>query len=406
MNPNEVIEVPEEEEEGGQGRELSVEEQGGVLAKNEGLVQRVVRKIVPEMLREDALQEGRMALLRAAAKYDVSYGTTFGTFAYRVIHNGVCKFMHSNGNTVHVPEGAWRKGKRAPMTSLNAPVGGDESGEFSLMDTLAAPVGEDLLGDDAGMVGRLWEAMGKLSEREQLVVSLRFGEEKQTLEEVGERLGVTRERIRQIEANCLRKLQRLLKEPSGVKAVKVKALPPERITLKPERSTLKPERAGSPCHEPEILSSTEMEGTRTMTHDSQPMDGGFHWEPLEEAGSGMAGLCYCVRQNAGESFGTLRLSISPELVSRLGVKSGELLRLDGDLGARKARLVKVSGAVPYARTDKATKRVRLAGTGRGDWRISYTGKIGLAFPLAHKRTKLEGVEVTAAGMVFELPGRE
>lgn len=100
-----------------------------------------------------------------------------------------------------------------PM-SLETPVGSEESsslGDFLEDDTVLGPV-------DAASRKLLREEMGdileSLSEREKEVLELRFGlidGQSRTLEEVGQQFGVTRERIRQIEAKALRKLRHPLR---------------------------------------------------------------------------------------------------------------------------------------------------------------------------------------------------
>ena len=96
------------------------------------------------------------------------------------------------------------------VTSLEAPVGEDQEsflGDFIPDETQMSPVdaaSKQLLRD------HLEEVLTTLSEREAKVVRLRFGldgDEHMTLEEVGKVFGVTRERIRQIEAKALRKLK-------------------------------------------------------------------------------------------------------------------------------------------------------------------------------------------------------
>jgi RNA polymerase primary sigma factor len=95
--------------------------------------------------------------------------------------------------------------------SIDKPVGEEEDShlvDFISNDELAAPeeeVARNLLKED------LIKALGTLTERERKVIELRFGLKDgvpMTLEQVGKKLGVTRERIRQIEAKAIRKLSR------------------------------------------------------------------------------------------------------------------------------------------------------------------------------------------------------
>ena len=95
-------------------------------------------------------------------------------------------------------------------TSLETPIGEEDDsfyGDFIADESVASPV--DLASRNA-MNERLDEALEKLNEREALVLKMRHGlidDREHTLEEVGQQLGVTRERIRQIENKALRKLK-------------------------------------------------------------------------------------------------------------------------------------------------------------------------------------------------------
>jgi RNA polymerase primary sigma factor len=93
--------------------------------------------------------------------------------------------------------------------SLETPIGEDDSfyGDFIPDESIASPV--DLASQNA-MNEQLDEALEKLTEREALVLKMRHGmidDREHTLEEVGQQLGVTRERIRQVESKALRKLR-------------------------------------------------------------------------------------------------------------------------------------------------------------------------------------------------------
>jgi RNA polymerase sigma factor (sigma-70 family) len=93
--------------------------------------------------------------------------------------------------------------------SLESPIGeGVVLGDVLADPAVASPV-DDLLAED--LTVHVGQALTRLNPREREIVSLRFGiggRETLTLEEIGQRLGLTRERIRQIEAQALRKLRR------------------------------------------------------------------------------------------------------------------------------------------------------------------------------------------------------
>jgi RNA polymerase primary sigma factor len=201
---------------------------------------------------EDLEQVGFIGLIKAAQRFDFKQGTTFSTYAVWWIKQAISREIMDNGYAIRIPvhmmerinkvvrldnkylgqgmeeqerleaisvelnltiedirECLILKSNYLSYVSLNAPVGEDETtelGEF-IPENEGKSV-EDVITDRA-LRETLERVISTLKPREQEILRLRFGfddDRERTLEEVGEMFGVTRERIRQIEAKALRKL--------------------------------------------------------------------------------------------------------------------------------------------------------------------------------------------------------
>lgn len=228
-------------------------QQGDLAARNEvwernaRLVLSVANQFsIPLDLMPDAIQEGMLGILRAIEKFDVDRCNTFSTHAWIWIRQRIHRFLSTHRHAIPVPAHLWSDysrfrrdltrcpgprewthclelwNRREPrrihtLLRIHRLISAMRLAEVKLPIPIHCPADSVAQEIDHEYVRR--EVRSRLNDRDYRVISLRYGLDGTsgaTLEEIGTQMGVTRERVRQIQTRAEKRLARQLKSLNGL----------------------------------------------------------------------------------------------------------------------------------------------------------------------------------------------
>lgn len=164
---------------------------------------------------EELMQEGMIGVIDALKRFDVNRGVKFSTYASWWIHHHIARHIENHAYAIRMPVKVFQTKARAgelpprPVSLDKTLPDGVQTVNDLLVDQESESPEEYVARKEEKET--LWAAIEKLEPRERAILKMRYRLE-MTLEEVGSRLGhLSRERIRQIEADALKQLRQYLK---------------------------------------------------------------------------------------------------------------------------------------------------------------------------------------------------
>jgi RNA polymerase primary sigma factor len=237
-------------------RQLARRKDAGDEAAKTQLIERNLRLVMSitrnytnaEVPLLDLIQAGNIGLMRAVEKFDYRFGFKLSTYATWWIRQAVVRALADQGRTIRLPVHVVEQARKVARSqrqllqeldreptpkeladlsglseakvkelldltedpiSLDVPVGDEDSHYGDLIEDRHSPLPEDVVIEQERQLG-LHLALDGLRSRDRDILTKRFGlegDEPQTLEEIGQQEGVTRERIRQLERDALKRLE-------------------------------------------------------------------------------------------------------------------------------------------------------------------------------------------------------
>lgn len=239
-----------------------------LMIKNMSLVKTIASHFITKSLTfDDLMQEGVIGLLKAIRKFDVRKGYRFSSYATVLIYRSISRAIQEQDQMIYIPEWAYEMNRKREKlqqkltqenqeepkmrdiakqmnveeTFIQKIAGGIEpisletkvyTEDLTLKEIISNPSaidpGEFVISElifDQEKKEPIKISLSKLTERERTIICLRFclnGKEQKSLKEIGILLGLSGERIRQIEAEAIQKLYSLMKEKDVLKRKKKK----------------------------------------------------------------------------------------------------------------------------------------------------------------------------------------